>query len=82
VALLARALRGHCFELRDGKFGLLCEALEAHTLGRLDARPDIATCWDADRLDLGRVGIAPRKELLSSAAAQEDAFFQWATQRP
>ncbi len=32
----------------------------------------VQTCWDADRLDLWRVGITPKKEFLSTDLAKED----------
>lgn len=35
----------------------LQRALSAHTLGETCADPTIALCWDADRLDIGRVGF-------------------------
>ena len=78
----AAELRGRCFELEDAKFELLCQAMAGHTDGRLDERADVGTCWDADRLDLGRVSIRPRPHLLSMAAAREELFFRWATKRP
>jgi len=33
----------------------------------------VATCWDADRLDLGRVGIKPDARYLFSDEAKEIA---------
>ena len=35
--------------------------------------PTIGTCWDADRLHLPRVGIRPRRELVSTEAAWGEA---------
>ena len=40
---------------------------DVHTTG--DAT--LLACWDADRLDLGRVGITPRPDLLCTDAARE-----------
>lgn len=38
-----------------------------HTLGFTNQyNPTIQACWDADRLDLGRVGIKPNPQLLGS----------------
>jgi uncharacterized protein len=78
AAELARAWRGRHFDLGDGLFAELCEALHGHTDGRLDPRPNVGTCWDADRLDLRRAGIEPKMEFLSMAPSREAAFFQWA----
>jgi uncharacterized protein len=36
-------------------------------------------CWDADRLDLGRVGIQPKPELLCTDTARE--LLPWAHER-
>jgi uncharacterized protein len=33
--------------------------------------PTIGVCWDADRLDLTRVGIMPDPEFFSTAAGKE-----------
>jgi len=45
--------------LEDNKFDLLLEAMEGHTHGVMHDSITIATCWDADRLDLFRCGITP-----------------------
>jgi uncharacterized protein len=52
---------------------LLYYACEWHTHGEVSPDPTIGACWDADRLDLVRVGIIPDQSLLSTAAAQEMA---------
>lgn len=36
----------------------------------------VQTCWDADRLDLGRVGIIPRKEFLNTDFAKQDEVIE------
>lgn len=77
-AEFALSLRGRCFELPDDKFDLLIYAIRSHSGGRLDARVEVGTCWDADRLDLGRVAISPHPDYLSMAAAREAEFFKWA----
>ena len=41
----------------DGDFQLLLEACEGHTHITHHENPLIGTCWDADRLDLGRVNV-------------------------
>ncbi len=39
-------------------------------------QPTLAVCLDADRLDLGRVGITPDPQLLSTATAKDIATRQ------
>jgi uncharacterized protein len=63
-AELAKKLRGTAFELDEEDFGLLMEACKLHTEGHLDGNITLQTCWDSDRLDLGRVGIIPQTEKL------------------
>lgn len=47
---------------------LLC-AIERHDLGETSEDPTVGACWDADRLDLWRVGVRPDPKLLSTEAA-------------
>jgi uncharacterized protein len=60
---------------------LLTQACAGHTGGRNPADPTIATCWDADRLDLGRVGIHPNPRYLCTEKAKEPAVIAWAYAR-
>ena len=41
----------------------------------------VQTCWDADRLDLGRVGIRPLAERLCTDVARDPVLIEWAYQR-
>ena len=52
-----------------------------HTKGLLEANITVQTCWDADRLDLGRVGIVPDPARLCTAAAREPTMREWAYER-
>lgn len=45
--------------LADDQFELLRAACDLHTASRFHADPTVATCFAADRLDLGRVGYEP-----------------------
>lgn len=79
-ALYAREqLRGSLIFLEDAAFDLFDEACARHTDGLTTSEPTIQACWDADRLDLPRVGIAVNPRLLSSAAAVE--LIPWAGAR-
>lgn len=72
-AAYAASLRGMLFDLTDENFELLRYACIWHTHGRLSDQPTIGTCWDADRLDLGRVGTQPKAEYMSTEFAREIA---------
>lgn len=80
-AELARELRGVEYKLSDEEFCLLIHACEFHTEGHLNGDITVQTCWDADRLDLGRVGIIPRPEKLCTAGAKDLGFVRWAIER-
>lgn len=68
---LARSLRGSLVHLDDTRFELLYEACRLHTDGHRDGDPTLQACWDADRLDLGRVGITPKPNKLCTNTARE-----------
>lgn len=77
----AASLRGDLFELDDRAFRLLYRACEGHTDERTHPDVTIQTCWDADRLDLGRVGITPHPSYLSTDVAKRPAMIKWADSR-
>ena len=62
----------HC-GLDDGAMDRLMVACLDHSEGRMEGHPTVQTCWDADRLDLGRVGIRPDPRRLCTAAARQAA---------
>ncbi len=65
-AQFARALYGSAFEISPEELDLLEQACHGHTSGHRHPDPTIGTCWDADRLDLGRVGIIPEEAFMST----------------
>jgi uncharacterized protein len=67
----AANMRGQWFEVSDHEMELIYEACALHTDGLTQADVTLQTCWDADRLDLGRVGIVPRIDRLCTLAAKE-----------
>ena len=73
---LARTLRGSLLHLDDARFDLLYEACRLHTDGHTTGDPTLLACWDADRLDLGRVGIVPVPTRLCTDRARE--LLPWA----
>jgi len=56
------------FEITDEQFEKLYHACKNHTTERSSGDPTIDTCYDADRLDLGRVGIKLNPEKMASVA--------------
>jgi uncharacterized protein len=77
-AALARELRGEAFDLKDAEMGLLGFACEEHTNGGVGSDPTVGVCWDADRLNLWRVGIRPDPHWLSTEAARSEERIGWA----
>jgi uncharacterized protein len=80
-AELALSLRGRFFELSEAAFALLYRACELHTDCRWDPDRTVQTCFDADRLDLGRVGLTPDPDRLCTKAARDPDMLGWAHQR-
>jgi uncharacterized protein len=78
-AELARSLRGTLVHLDDVRFGLLSEACRLHTDGLVEGAPTLQACWDADRLDLARVGTMPEPRRLCTDAAR--SMLGWANAR-
>jgi len=70
AAEFARTLRGRFFDLPDHEFRLLHRACAGHTHERTHPDVTVQICWDADRLDLGRVGITPHPSRLCTGAAK------------
>jgi uncharacterized protein len=57
-------------ELEPAAFEHLCEAMRLHSDGHTVGDATLRACWDADRLDLGRVGIRPHPARLCTPYAQ------------
>jgi uncharacterized protein len=74
-------LRGQVFDLADDQFNLLYDACAGHADGATTGDITIQTCWDADRLDLGRVGVYPDARRLSTRAAKIPKITKWADGR-
>jgi len=58
------------FQLSEDRFERLHFAIGAHCDGLTEADITVQTCWDADRLDLGRVGVRPDPRRLCTANAK------------
>lgn len=81
AAVLARELNGDVFHLDQAALKRLVVACEGHTHVLTHPDPTIQTCWDADRLDLGRVGITPHPSRLCTEFAKRPETIQWADER-
>jgi uncharacterized protein len=81
AAEFARALNGTMLELPPRKLEHLIYACTHHSDGLTKADVTVQTCWDADRLDLGRIGIEPDPQRLCTPAAQDPAVIAWAFRR-
>ena len=80
-AELAALFRSSHYEIGDEDFTLLYTACERHTDGLTKADVTVQTCWDSDRLDLGRVRISPIPERMCTGAAKTKEIISWANRR-
>ncbi len=81
AAEYAAGLRGTHFDLPDRDFALLHTACAHHADGLIDGSDVVLLCWDADRLDLGRVDVTPDPALLCTAAGRNVETREWADER-
>jgi uncharacterized protein len=77
----AAHLQGRFYDLDGEELDLLHQACSAHSDGLTDADVTVQVCWDADRLDLGRVGIEPSPARLCTQAARDPKMIAWAYRR-
>jgi len=70
---LAEQLRGRFFEASDAEMALLHHACAYHSDGINTGDTTVLNCWDADRLDLGRVGMTPDPRYLCTTAARQES---------
>ncbi|QDU37002.1 hypothetical protein Mal4_13050 [Maioricimonas rarisocia] len=70
AAALIKRKQGKWFQLPDETLELLCEACRHHTHGGRTEEPTIGCCWDADRLDLTRIGVIPHARFMSTEAGR------------
>jgi len=81
AAAFARTLRTDYIDLDEEAFAHLTYACQHHTDGLTEAHVTVQTCWDADRLDLGRVNIMPDPKLLCTEVAKRPDIRRWALER-
>lgn len=61
-------------QLSDIQINKLVMACEGHNLGEISKDITIGCCWDADRLDLIRIGIQPRARFMSSEVGKSKSL--------
>ena len=78
AAEYAASMNHRYFDLPDIHLTKLINAIRFHSDGDVHQCSTIQTCWDADRLDLGRVGIKPSARYLSPIAAKQiETAYEW-----
>lgn len=77
----ARSKHGVLFKLEREQLQDLVVACHGHTHERLIHSTTVQACWDADRLDLFRVGILPDRHYLGTPAARDPALMRAAIAR-
>jgi len=70
AAEFVTALQGKEIWLKEDQLSLLRDACSGHTYGKSHPDITVATCWDADRLDLWRLEIEPDPSRLLTEAAK------------
>lgn len=81
ASILRSEIQGRYLDLDEDELDQLAEAVAGHTNGHCLADLTVQTCWDADRLDLGRVGIEPDPDRLCTVEARAPEIIQWAYER-
>ena len=81
AAAIAVNIAGDLIDVSNEELDLLTEACCGHSDGHLIADVTVMTCWDADRLDLGRVGIRPDPRRLCNDAARHPELLLEAYER-
>jgi uncharacterized protein len=78
VALAEKYRHNHLSDLTDSEFALLVAACSLHTEAPTHEDITVQTCFDSDRLDLGRVRTIPNPKYLCTDAAKSDDMIAWA----
>ena len=81
AADFCNALNGKWFVADETEMRLLRIACRYHSDGKLHPNLTVQTCWDADRLDLGRIDIEPDINLLGSFIASKPDLIRSAVER-
>jgi len=71
AADLAAGIGHEALGISPEQLEVLCRACRGHTRELHSEDPAVATCWDADRLDLPRAGITPKPRFFSTVLGRE-----------
>ena len=79
AAVFAESINNTLLHLQSHELNDLIDACTHHTRGGTSGfNMTVLTCWDSDRLDLGRVGIRPNPDYLCTEAARRKEIIKWA----
>ena len=81
AAELVRGMDGDLLDLSGEDLECLAYACTYHSDGLVEASVTVQTCWDADRLDLGRIGVRPNPARLCTSAGRDPKMIEWAWSR-
>ena len=81
AAQFAESLRGTLLRLDDQDSRSCTKPSATTSWGGQKEDVTVVTCWDADRLDLGRVRIRPRADCLCTESARRKSTIEWAYRR-
>jgi len=76
AADLVNKIAGKLIDVDDYELKLLTRACQGHSEGYTKSDITVMTCWDADRLDLGRVGIKPSASKLCTDTAKDPEIIE------
>lgn len=74
-AAYATSMRDVAYSLPNADFDLLTYACSWHTDEQHHDNPTIGACWDADRLDLGRVSVIPSAKYMNTDLGKQIANY-------
>lgn len=60
-------------DLNEKQLAQLLTACKSHTFGKVAPDSTVGTCWDSDRLEIGRVGIQPDERFMTNHEAKRIA---------
>jgi uncharacterized protein len=76
AATFVRQIQSEHMHLSEDRLNRLTKACVEHADGFTSGDPTIGVCWDADRLNLWRLGVQPQSHLLSTEAARQPSVIQ------